>query len=106
VWDQQRRIDYTEVTVVQLADLIAQQTGSPVMQEQFADLINNPANEDVMIQFVQTLSPIVTTAQARSIVKDFRELRYAEIPIPYVFISQPRWTALRFMWTCSSRHHR
>ena len=97
-WDQRRRIDYTEVTTVQLMELVSQQVGQDgMMMDQLADLLNNPANEDLMIQFVQSLSPIVSIPQARAIVKDWRELRYAEIPIPYVFKSQPRWSALRLM---------
>lgn len=97
VWDQERRIDRVEITVVQLADMLSQQMGQEISIEEVSMLISNDDYEETLIQILQTLSPILTRSQAKGIIADLRQLRYAEIPIPYVYVSQPRWTALRFM---------
>lgn len=96
-WDQERRIDKVEVTAIQLADYIAEQNQEPPDYMHFADVLQNSANDDQLMTFIQSLSPIVSRPDARGILKDLRELRYATLPIPYVYKSQPRWTALRLM---------
>jgi hypothetical protein len=97
MWDQERRIDHVEVTVVQLADMLSQYSGQEVPIEDVSMLIANDDYEETLIHLIQQISPIVSRPDAKNIIKDLRQIRYATIPVPYVYVSQPRWTGLRLM---------
>jgi hypothetical protein len=106
-WEQERRIDYIKVSLMTLsalteaqgmagqASLLQDLQGTDLMQWQ--SIIADETNEEALIPFIQRFSPIVTKAQARKIIKDLRELRFAEVPIPYIYLSKPRWRAMRPM---------
>lgn len=105
-WEQELRMDYVNVSLVTLPALAEAQglAGSGLAQElaganllQWQSLIADESNEDALIPFVQKFSPIVTKAQARKILRDLRQLRYAEVPVPYIYLSKPRWRAMRPM---------
>lgn len=93
-WDTARRLDFHEISIPMLDDLIQATGGSPMMIH-LMEAIRNPAQEENMAELVQSFSPIVTKAQARKIVRDLREVGYSEIPVPTVLYSKPRITALR-----------
>lgn len=121
-WDQEMRMDYAEVNLPKIQDMLnsgqlsgllgsasAQGYGGQASgeieggqmdgatMEEISSLIIAPEYEAAALDLVQRFSPVVTRAQAKKILKDLRELRFAEIPIPYVFKSRPRLSALRPM---------
>lgn len=93
-WEQERRVENVEISIPMLDEFIQASGGDPAMA-MIMESIMDPAREDLMLELVQALSPIVTRTKARRIVKDLRELRSAEVPVPYTYKSKPRWTALR-----------
>lgn len=96
-WWQCRRLEKHNLTIPMLADIVSAQTGQDSLEAlmQVQSALLDPALEDRMVSFIQSLSPIVTTRQARKILTDLQQLRTAEIQVPYTFRSQPRLTALR-----------
>lgn len=105
-WEQERRIDYINVSLMTLETLTQSQglAGHGMMQElqgtdlsQWQAIIADESHEEALIPFIQQFSPIVTKPQARKIIRDLRELRYAEVPVPYIYLSKPRWRAMRPM---------
>lgn len=100
-WEQERQIDYIPISLMSLESFLKQSQGQGQGDNRMLDYLqaglSDPNQEDDFAQLIQMMSPIVTTAQARSIVRDLRQMRTAEVPVPYVFKSKPRWTALRPM---------
>lgn len=106
-WEQERRIDYVKVSLMTLSALTTAQ-GMASQQGLLGELqgtdlgtwqslIADESNEEALVPLIQTFSPIVTKAQARKIIRDLRQLRFAEVPVPYVYLSKPRWRAMRPM---------
>lgn len=100
-WEQQRRLDYQDISL-EILDQIVQQSGGQQQQPggqsqmlMLLDAIQDPAREDDLTAFIQKLSPIVTKAQGRSIIRQIRDGKTAQIPIAYPYTNKPRWTALR-----------
>lgn len=93
-WEQQRRLDYQEISLP-ILDEIIQQSGGQHAMLMLMDAIQDPSREDDLTAFVQKLSPIVTKAQARSIIRKIRGNQTAQIPIAYPYTNKPKWTALR-----------
>ncbi len=71
------------------------QTRSPLLELQ--DMILNEEYAEDLARVIQAMSPIVTKRQAFSILAKLRDFRTAEVPVPYVFKSQPKRTTLRPM---------
>jgi hypothetical protein len=98
-WEQETRVYIQEVNLINLQAL-AQHQGAQAsaMLDQFISDLFDPAGEENAIALVQSASPLVNTkAKARKILTDLRNLRYAQIPIPEVCKSQPRWSTLLLM---------
>src|SRR5438132_3403632 len=97
VWETERRIDYVEISMMALQQFANMQNGQNRMLDYFQSAISDPTQETELITFVQMMSPIIDRDKAREIIKDLRELRTAQIPVPYTYVSKPRFTALRTM---------
>lgn len=93
-WEQSRRMEYHQVTLADI-DQILQAQGAPDMMLELMDAFHDPDQEDNLVKLVQGLSPIVNTTQARKIVRELRDLAHSEIPVAYPIINRPRITALR-----------
>jgi hypothetical protein len=93
-WEQSRRLEYHEITLADLAQVMMAQ-GAPDVMLKLLEAFHDPDQEDNLVEFIQQLSPVVTTARARTIVHDLRDVAHAELPIAYPYTNRPRWTALR-----------
>lgn len=106
-WEQERRIDYVKVSSMTLSALteaqgMAGQQGllSELQGAGLGDwqsLIADESNEEALVPLIQAFSPIMTKGQARKAIRDLRQLRFTEIPVPYIYLSKPRWRAMRPM---------
>ncbi len=114
-WEQETRLYFQPINLINLqalaqhnglggqnaesgnAEMLNQQGGAGQRIDEFIQALFDPAAEEMAIAIVQSASPIVTKPIARRILKDLREMRTAEIPIPDIIKSKPRWTALRPM---------
>ena len=94
-WEQQRRIEYHEISIPILAELMQAATGSSDTILFLMDAIADPKQEDNLTSLVQSFSAILSRPKARAIVKDLRELHVAKIPVAYPFTNRPILTALR-----------
>lgn len=94
-WDQQRRLDYHEITIPVLAEIMGAMGAGQDAILYLMDAIMDPDREDELTELVQQLSPIISKPQARKIIKDLREVHVARVPVAYPYINQPLWTALR-----------
>lgn len=100
-WYTARRLEFHKLTVNGLAEWIALQekvedSEFPRLLAEVIDAMTDPSREEALAYYVQTLAPDdISRSQARKIVVDLRQVREAEVPIPYVFQSLPVWTALR-----------
>ena len=97
-WEQETRLWMQPINLINLQAL-AQHNGMADQErvDQFISALFDPAGEEMAIAIVQSASPLVTKTIARKILKDLRDMRTAEIPVPEVIKSKPRWTALRTM---------
>lgn len=105
-WEQARRLEYHELTVPLLADIIAQRDMldeemmrrfmfqvqaalfDPTQHERLADLLRS-------IPVDKRGEPILTKAQAMKAVRELASMGTTEIALPAVYKSKPRWTARR-----------
>lgn len=102
VWEQESRLDYATVTRLNLYDT-AVLNGERASIDDFLSRFFDDAQMDDLITLVQGLAQdseektILSKRQARAIVLDMRATGAADIPVPYIFKSKPRWTTLRPM---------
>lgn len=100
-WEQQRRLEYHQISLQDLSQIIGALgggqggNGQQDMAGQLLEVIMDPTHEDELTTLMQQLSPILSRPGARKIVKDMREKGMAQVPVAYPFINKPRWTALR-----------
>jgi hypothetical protein len=110
-WKQTRRLDYIDVNVMGLqefinepavASFIGQGSQIPIGENlnitDLQEMIMDPAYADDLAKMLQTVSHgFLSIKDARKKLEDLRAIRTVTIPIPYVFESRPRLTALRPM---------
>src|SRR4029077_493821 len=103
-WEQQRRLEYHQISIQDLAQIMGAMGGGAggqmtedggQMAMQLMEVLMDPTSEDELTTLMQQLSPILSRPDARKIVKDLREKGMAQVPVAYPFINKPRWTALR-----------
>jgi hypothetical protein len=93
-WEQSRRMEYHDLTIPDLVQVVQAQ-GGPDMMLELLDAFHDPDQEDDLVKMIQGFSPVLDTTHARKIVRDLRDVAHAELPIAYPYINRPRWTALR-----------
>jgi hypothetical protein len=94
-WEQQRRLDYQEISLPILAEIMNAMGAGEDAMLWLMDAIRDESQEDELTTLVQQLSPILSRPDARGIIKDLRDLGTAQMPVAYPYINKPRWTALR-----------
>ncbi|NBW14970.1 MAG: hypothetical protein EBR82_43915, partial [Caulobacteraceae bacterium] len=76
---------------------IALQQGGPQLLAEVGQMLFEPRQEETMIGWIQQFSDLLTTAEARRVLKDLRELAAADFPLPYIAESRPTISALQCM---------
>lgn len=95
-WEQESRLDFIDVARTDLYSW-AQQNGDQETLDDFLSKFFDEAYTDDLIALAQTISPVLTRRQARSVISDMAATGTGSIPIPYIFKSKPRWTCLQPM---------
>jgi hypothetical protein len=95
-WEQESRLDFMEMSRLDLYSW-AQQNGDGESLDDFLSKFFDEAYTDDLIALIQSTSPILTKRQARDIISDMAATGASSVPIPYIFKSKPRWTALQPM---------
>ena len=113
-WKQTRRMDYIDVNVMGLQEFVNEPAvkqfiggassnvqipiGENLDITDLQEMIMDPAYADDLSKLLVAVSHnYLTQNQARAKLDQLREIRTVEIPVPYVFESRPRWTAMRPM---------
>ncbi len=96
-WTQERRVDKVPINTMQFGQYIQMVTQQPIEPTDVAGMLESKDYESDLLDLIQSMSPILTRGKARGILKDLRDLRTAEVPIPYIYKSQPCITTLRPM---------
>ena len=111
-WKQTRRVDYIDVNVMGLQEFVNEPAvqafiggnagkipiGENLQITDLQEMIMDPAyQEDLAKLLVAVSHNYLTYKQARGKLDQLRQIRTVQVPVPYVFESEPRWTALRPM---------
>lgn len=110
-WKQTRRLNYIDVNVMGLQEFVNEPEvrsfigsgnqipiGEGLNITDLQEMIMDPAYQDDLAQLLRSLShEVLSLRQARAKLDELREIRTVKIPIPDVFESRPRVTALRPM---------
>jgi len=110
-WKQTRRLEYIEVNVMGLqefvnepavAAFVGEGVGIPIGENlditDLQEMIMDPSYRDDLARLLKAVShDYLSLKDAQKKVDDLRQLRTVEVPIPSVFESQPRLSALRPM---------
>ena len=91
-WEQQRQLTYVPLSLDMLSQ-ITQQMGLPDIAS--AILTQDPAGEDMVIQGLQSLSPVLPTNEARKMLSELRNTGQSQLPVANLRVNKPKWTALR-----------
>lgn len=87
-WEQQRAKSHEYITLESLIE-VAQVLGIP----ELADLSDDEASEEA-IQFLQSLSPILATEDAKKIVHELRNQGHSQLPVVNLSVNRPVWMGL------------
>jgi hypothetical protein len=116
-WKQMRQLDYIDVSVMGLQEFVNEPAVQAFVGQQgqgnsmgqipigenlsitdLQEMIMDPAYQDDLAKLLRTVShDMLSSREARKKLDDLRQLRTVEVPVPYVFESRPRLTALRPM---------
>lgn len=89
-WEQERISDKVPITLQDFLQ-IAQMQGVPEM----ADYLYLDEYENFVVQFLQSLSQIMSSDDARRIIKELRETGASSIPVVNLVVNRPSWRTLR-----------
>lgn len=88
-WDLQRQKVNETINVEDLIDV-----GEKLGSDNPLDLGGGEESDATLIDFLQGLSPILSTDEARKIIYDLRNDGTATLPTVQTIVNKPRWTAL------------
>jgi hypothetical protein len=94
MWEQRRNKEEMPISLALLGQL-AQMTGSMQILEMLLDTRKERDKE--LVKFFQSLSPIMDTDEARTIIQELRTTGQSAIPVAQLVVNKPRWLARRFM---------
>ena len=91
-WEQQRELAYVPITM----DMIGQMTQALQLPD-VMDKLNDPDGmyDKDLITVLQSLSPVLPTAEARTILNQLRATGQSELPVASLRVNKPKWTAKR-----------
>lgn len=95
-WWQCRRLEKIEINRMDLVDITAEMFGLEPGEAlwQVQEALSNPSHFDGMVDFVQSLSPIMTKGEARKAVEALQREGFTTLRVPKTFRNQPRiWAA-------------
>jgi len=91
-WEQQRELSYVPIDLQMIGEMAAALGLGDVM-----DRLLDPDKmyDDELIKVLQGLSPVLPTAEARTVLNELRESGKSELPVASLRINKPKWTAKR-----------
>ena len=91
-WEQQRELAYVPITLDMIGEISSALGLGDVM-----DRILDPdkAYDKDLITVLQSLSPVLPTAEARTVLNELRESGQSELPVASLRVNKPKWTARR-----------
>jgi hypothetical protein len=91
-WEQQRELTYVPIDMQMLGELSMAIGLNDVM-----DRVLDPDKlyDKDLITVLQSLSPVLPTAEARTVLNELRESGKSELPVASLRVNKPKWTARR-----------
>lgn len=93
-WETARRTDYVPLSL-EILDQFVQTSGVDPQFRELLELLYDPRAEASLVQLIGELSPLLTTGKSRRILRDLQTKGETEVPVPTVYLSKPKWYALR-----------
>lgn len=94
-WETVSRTDYVPLSIGTMDELIQSSGNDDPQLRNLLEVFFDPRQEDVVIELLKQISPAVTGTVARKILTGLKTKGEAEVPVPYVYKSKPKWYALR-----------
>ena len=91
-WEQQRELAYVPITLQMIGEISSALGLGDVM-----DKIMDPDKfyDKELIPVLQSLSPVLPTAEARTVLNELRTTGQSELPVASFRVNKPKWTARR-----------
>jgi hypothetical protein len=91
-WEQMRELAYVPITM----DMIQEITSALGLGDVVDKLMDPDKTYDSeLVKVMQSLSPVLPTAEARTVLKELRESGQSQLPVTSLRINKPKWTAKR-----------
>ncbi len=91
-WEQQRELTYVPITTQMIGEM-AQALQLPDVMDKLLD--PDKFYDKDLITVLQSLSPVLPTAEARTVLNQLRATGQSELPVASLRINKPKWTAKR-----------
>ncbi len=91
-WEQQRELTYVPITLDMIGEISTALGLGDVM-----DMLLDPDKtyDTEMVKVMQTLSPVLPTDEARTVLNQLRATGQSELPVASLRVNKPKWTAKR-----------
>ncbi len=91
-WEQMRELTYVPITMDMIGEI-----SSALGLGDVVDKILDPDKtyDDELITVLQQLSPVLPTAEARTVLNQLRAVGQSELPVASFRVNKPKWTAKR-----------
>jgi hypothetical protein len=96
-WEQKRQVMMQTIDAEYVRDMLSQAPDqqSKMMIIDVASAFMDPLREQEALGMLQQMSPLVTPAMARKLLKQFRVSGKMELPTPDILSNRPVWRAMR-----------
>jgi hypothetical protein len=91
-WEQRRNKEQIPINL-QMLGIISKMTGDPTVMELIA--AQQPEQDKMLVHFIQSLSPICSTDEAKLIIQNLRSAGAATLPVAMLSVNKPKWVARR-----------
>lgn len=91
-WEQMRELAYVPITM----DMLQEITSALGLSDVIDKLMDPDKTYDAdLVKVMQSLSPVLPTAEARTVLKELRESGQSQLPVTSLRVNKPKWTAKR-----------
>lgn len=95
-WHQPLAYENKIITIDEISAM-AMEAGGPAALADVGEVLFDPRQEETALEWILSMSPLLTRREARRVLEDWRTSSEAEIAMPYVAESRPSLMALQCM---------
>lgn len=96
-WEQKLSVEQSPLDMKAMVEAVMQSKDPAAAAElkELVDMVQDPLRQEELIERLLATSPLLDRTKARAVAEALKTVGYAEVPIPSVLTSRPRWQALR-----------